>query len=228
MISRFKFAFLGIFILGATASATEFTFTPSGSRDLWDLPHGQYYVWGLNWTKPADEEVVGITIKYKEIYDWTREEDRLSTFLIDTVTMSSGVNNRVYQYNDSEYGPDNFKNYTRALIGTWNDPYGDRYHKINLPFSVTESSGPYDGHYAGQGPKTLSTSFSGEDLLGWVADGNFGFGIDPDCHYYNCGVEVVITTCKPEDTPQTPDGGASVLLLGSALMGVAFLRRKIR
>ena len=37
----------------------------------------------------------------------------------------------------------------------------------------------------------------------WLSDGNFGFGIDPDCHYYNDGITFNITTTHEAPEPAT-------------------------
>ena len=62
-----------------------------------------------------------------------------------------------------------------------------------------------------------------DELTQFVANGNFGIGLDPDCHYFNDGIEFKITT----ETRSVPDGGMTMMLLGSALIGLEGLRRKL-
>ena len=57
--------------------------------------------------------------------------------------------------------------------------------------------------------------------LGWMMDGNSGFALDPDCHYYNRGVEVVVET----EVAAIPEPASLVALL-CGLGGVIWKRRK--
>jgi hypothetical protein len=172
--------------------SNTYTFIPS-PQDLYDLDHSYYYEWGKDWSLPGGETITSVSISFINIYDWTYENnDTLYVNLLNTA--SSGV----VVYYDGESGGNNFPRYIGQLsveIGTWNDPNGDYAHRTTQTFNVPEA------------------------YYGWLSDGNFGFGIDPDCHYYNEGVVVTIeTSTVPE--PST------LLLLGLGLLGTAALRRK--
>lgn len=103
-------------------------------------------------------------------------------------------------------------------------------------FTGSDPDGSTD-HFAGQGyhlgtyqdndgPSTVEDKsyYVPTNKLSWLADGNFGFGVDPDCHYYNCGVKVKITTtCVPE--PASIGAFACGL---TGLSGFAMRRRRSR
>lgn len=60
-------------------------------------------------------------------------------------------------------------------------------------------------------------------LLEYAQDGSFGFGIDPDCHYYNSGITFVVETEQaPVPEPST------FALLGFGLLGAGFMRRRMK
>ena len=53
---------------------------------------------------------------------------------------------------------------------------------------------------------------------------DFGFGFDPDCHYYNDGVSFVIRTAAAS----VPEGGSTLALMGAALIAALGVRRRFQ
>lgn len=218
---RFIIVVIALAMLPVISQAKTYTFTPS-DNDLADLPHGNYFTWGIRWTLPSDEEITAAKITYHGIWDWQVESDHLYTHLLDTVNgngWGTPVIGTGYTYyrktitsNDSDGSGDSFPNNPASgnlLLGDWNDPNGGNVNKaIDLTYDIPSQ---YFGWLSSA--STSSPSYNG----------NFGFGIDPNCHYYNSGVEVEITT-RTKSVPEP----ATMLLLGLGLIGVgAVARRKI-
>ena len=88
------------------------------------------------------------------------------------------------------------------FLGTWSDPIGG-------------------------GPGTdITFTFNAaaiSALNSYAADGNFGLGLDPDCHYYNRGVKLTVST----DYQPVPEPSTMLLFgLGLTACGVIMIRRK--
>jgi hypothetical protein len=196
---------LFVIALGAIATyakAGVVTFHPN-PYDLSDLPHAEYFTWGIDFTLAPNEKIAGATLTFTNIWDWTKEKnDHLFVHLLDN------INPGAVSYIDNQGGGDNFAN-KGPLVGVWSDSMGGRPRDFNLVFNFS-SPGILDSlkNFAGTTPP--------------AGKANFGFGIDPDCHYYNSGVTFTITTETQPPVINTPEPATTALLA----IGGLFLRRK--
>jgi hypothetical protein len=199
-----------LLVLAGSSLASVTTFTPTDA-DLADLPHASWFTWGINYTPVAGETITGAVLTYHNIYDWRVEQDRLATHLLDNPVSGSGT--------DVDGGSDYFVTTyqgTQVLVGNWNDPNGGRPRNFDLVYDF--------GAMDIQNGTHLLDTLNAYALTTTKGKANFGFGIDPDCHYYNSGITFVITTIS--NTPNIVPAPGAVLLGGIGVTLVGWLRRK--
>ncbi|MEW5924009.1 MAG: PEP-CTERM sorting domain-containing protein [Candidatus Zixiibacteriota bacterium] len=178
-------------LLASSAMSAIYTFVPS-PEDLWGLDHNYYYSWGIEWNHPG-EHIVDAVLTFNDIYDWRVEYgDSLYMHLLDDPAVGTFAGYEGYTNGDYFDGQG-------TLIDVWSDPNG----------GVSNGT-------------TLSYRFSDLGLVGtlndYASNGVFGFGFDPDCHYFNSGVELKVITAVPE--PST------ILLIGMGLIGAGLIHRR--
>lgn len=171
-----------------TVHAAEYTFTPS-PNDLNDLDHYYNYTWGIGWNPQNGEVITEATLTIKNIYDWQEEEDHLYIHLMDEVPLG------VHSEYDDQGGGDAFLG-EGVLIDDWNDPMGGSARGFNLTYKFSDKN-------------LIST------LAQYAQSGTFGFGFDPDCHYFNDGVEFRV------ETETVPEPASIITLSVAAALAVA-------
>jgi PEP-CTERM motif len=193
-----KYGFLatGLFVASFANAQSTKIYTPT-DQDLGDLDHYYATSWGISDTPlAADRKVTGATLTIKNIYDWVKEDnDILYVSLLDNP--GTGIKT----FYDNQVGGDYFAG-TGTSIGTWTDPLGGSPRNFNLTFDL--------------GALGLL-----DELESAMRDGKFGFGFDGDCHYYNDGVKLSVTTAANA----VPEPASMAAL---AIGGLGLIRRKMK
>jgi hypothetical protein len=185
-------AMMALIWLPAVAGASTYTFTPTPTN-LWNLDHNEAYTWGIDSTKlPSNEVITGATLSFDQIYNWQIEPNTLYIHLLNNPSAGSTGH--------WDYRPGDYFSGQGVLIDTYSDSDGPN-SKIDLTYSFTADQ--------------ISA------LTTYAQNGTFGFGFDPDCHYYNGGIKFEVTTA-PAPEP------ATLLLLGSGLLGLVGVRRRAK
>jgi len=178
-----------LLLCGAVSvSAAVYTYQPSPA-DMEDLHHYTAYTWGIEWQ--YTEQITHAELTLKNIWDWQVEKDSLWIHMLDLDREDIGFN----KYIDNYWG-DYFEG-QGTLIGVWSDPVGGG-PGVNLTFTFDQEMLDHLNRQA--------------------ATGVLGFGFDPDCHYFNDGIELTVSTTPiPEPT--------TMILFGLGALGIGLHRR---
>lgn len=165
--------------------------------DLGDLDHYKAYEWGIEPNIPEDEVITAASLLFRSIRNWDNNDNDLYVTLLDSANVGVSI------YTDNQGGGDYFASLGPELV-----------HYEDLPNTSQDLLYDFD-------EAELDT------LNDYVADNNFGLGIDPDCHYWNCGIKLTLETEQaPPPPPPIPEPLAGSLLLGG--IGMIVARRKRR
>ncbi len=192
-------AVLIAFCVAPISADTCYSFQPD-PEDLYDLSHSRYYTWNVEWEVPPGEYITYATLSVDQLNDYKIEDDdALYIHLLDDA--EPGVAKH-YDSND-----------------------GDEFAGQGLLLTTYVDDNEYwDGSDWVNPPEDLNYDFTGSDLsmlTTYASDGQFALGFDPDCHYYNCGMELKIYTHP------VPEPGTWVLLTSAlGMLGLLKRRRK--
>ena len=230
-----------VLFLSGGAFAGEYTYRPTDS-DLDDLNHDYAYTWridlsskGLNITS---EKIDKATLYFYSISENSGDRnDILHVNLIagDTVPnpgLSDNVE-KLWDGGDSEY--DNYFNshYASNKTDGLFEFVGMSGTARNITLSLINSAyneeikdiSPWLDEYRDQsdGAKLLMPANGLNNLIKYAQNGIFGLGFDPDCHFVNCGIKLILETSDRVDAVPEP---ATLMLFGAGLLGLAAKMRK--
>jgi hypothetical protein len=202
---------LAFFVALASAHAVPvpITYSPSPS-DLGDLDHHLVYTWRIDNINVNPATIKGASLTFTSIRNWDQNPNVLHLHLLDTAK-GSGVRAFV----DDPAGHVPVVDYTDDFIST-------RYHsQSNWLVAAGTADTFLDNHSFTLTPVTWTYTLSATEvaaLRSYVSNGkNIALGFDPDCHFFNNGVQLSLTTTVPET-------GSTFMMLGAAV-AVIFLAR---
>lgn len=168
---------------------------PSPNHDLWDLDHYNYYAWKITPSElnlSSGEIITGASLFFDNIRNWDSQPNTLYLSLLSGSDLS--FTGEVFTGSDNAgFGDDVLYDFAGVSLVTFYD----------LPDT----------------PQDLVYDFTASDIAAlnvFAADGVFGIGFDPDCHYWNDGIVLTVKTV-PEP--------ATCLLLG---LGLVMLKKRKR
>ena len=196
---------LGYFLGLASTQAVPLvpvTFTPNPS-DLGDLDHHVLYTWRIDGVTVNPASISGATLTFTSIQNWDRNANVLHIHLLDTAKYAG-----VRSFVDDPTGHVPVVDFTDDFIST-------RFHGAS---NWLLAPGTSDTFLTNQSftmtPVTWTYTFTPAQLTALrtdIANGNnFALGFDPDCHFFNNGVQMTLDTRN-----RTPDTGSTLVMFGT-------------
>lgn len=190
--------------LAASIQAAVINLQPTPA-DLYDLDHYSAYKWNIRTPSLLGQTITGATLSFDNIRDWTTEQNVLYVQLMNS---GSWDNNIVTTFSDNQASGNYFAQnsyFGGSLLAQYN----------NLPATAQDLTYTFTSAQL-----AILSTYINDD-----ASGFFALGFDPDCHFFNDGIKLTITTA--DAPPPVPEPSTLALFgLGAVVAGFAIRRKK--
>jgi hypothetical protein len=231
-----------VFVLTGVCFGAEYSYkyTPTlfdTDGDLYDLDHSKAYSWEIDMTGTgydSDQVITSMVLTFNDIYDNSGDsQNKIYLSVLGSAGEESGKikdwdglgsydadrfirNGDVDSYNDNQSG---YVNYF-----TSNDSDNGDVSQLYVIESVSTNSRRKEDIEITFTPGTNDTNV--ENLFAWAEDGIFELGFDPDCHFINSGISLMIYTSDSMGASHAPEPETLVLFGLGLLVASAFGRKR--
>ena len=180
---------------------------PLDETQTWVFDHHKTYAWRIDVPVPGDISITGASLMINNINDWRVEPGDI--FYI-----------RLLSNNDLQVIDPDYMNWQDGLyMGTDTKGSGDAFAELGILLDTYS-----DDDMGPNPPEDYVYNFDKAELAllnEYASKGVFGFGLDPDCCYFNNGIQFDIDVSNNT----IPSPGA-LILAGIGWSVVGWLRRK--